>query len=78
MRRPNIKCCLLACLVAVFAASAAVGAGAITFIDKDQLKAELGKSDVTIIDVRTPHDWDNAQWKIQGAQRQAASETMGR
>jgi len=39
------------------------------------LKAELSKPDVAVIDVRAQHDWDNAQWKIQGAQRQSAAET---
>ncbi len=64
---------LLACLILMFTASFA-GAAAITDISKDQLKAELAKPDVIVIDVRAPHDWDTAQWKIQGAQRITPSE----
>jgi rhodanese-related sulfurtransferase len=65
----------MACFVILFAASAAGGTGAITYIDKDQLKDELGKPRVTIIDVRTTNDWDSSEWKIQGAQRQSPAET---
>jgi rhodanese-related sulfurtransferase len=58
----------------IFAASLAYGAEGITMIDKDQLKEELTKPDVIVIDVRAPHDWDSSEWKIQGARRQSPAE----
>lgn len=75
MRRPNIKHWLMGCLIVIFAAPFAGGAEGFTLISKDQLKAELSKPDVSVIDVRAQHDWDTAQWKIQGAQRQSPAET---
>jgi rhodanese-related sulfurtransferase len=70
MRRSIFKSSLLACIIAIFAASLAGGAEEITVISKDQLKEELTKPDVIVIDVRAPHDWDSTQWKIQGARRE--------
>ncbi len=37
---------------------------------KEELRPQLGKSDVIIIDVRTNYDWDNAKEKIKGAVRE--------
>ena len=74
MRRSNFKSSLLACLIVIFAASLVGGAEGITLISADQLKEELTKPDVIVIDVRTNHDWDSSQWKIQGAQRRLADE----
>jgi rhodanese-related sulfurtransferase len=74
MRRSNLKYCLLTCLVVTFAASLVGGAEGFTVITKDQLKAELTKPDVVVIDVRIDHDWASSQWKIQGAQRQSPNE----
>lgn len=70
MRRPGFKSSFLALLILFFGASAAGGAEGFTLISKDQLKEELAKPDVIVIDVRAPHDWDSSQWKIQGAVRQ--------
>jgi rhodanese-related sulfurtransferase len=74
MRRSNFRSYLLACLIVIFAASLVGGAEGITVISKDQLKEDLTKPDVIVIDVRTDHDWDSSQWKIQGAQRQSPNE----
>jgi rhodanese-related sulfurtransferase len=74
MIRSNFKLTLLVSLVAFLAASLAGGADGFTVIDKDQLKEELTKPDVIVIDVRATHDWDSSQWKIQGAQRQSPAE----
>ncbi|MGC9965770.1 MAG: rhodanese-like domain-containing protein [Syntrophobacteraceae bacterium] len=74
MRRSNFRSSLLACLIAIFAASLAGGAEGITVISKDQLREELTKPDVIVVDVRTEHDWTSSQWKIQGAQRQLPDE----
>jgi rhodanese-related sulfurtransferase len=73
MRR-NFKFSLLACLIVFFAASLAFADEAITTITKDQLKEDLAKPDVVIIDVRANNDWASSQWKIQGAVRQVPAE----
>ena len=57
MIRSKFTLWLLAFLIVMFTASFA-GADGITVISKDQLKAELTKPDVIVVDVRTPHDWD--------------------
>jgi rhodanese-related sulfurtransferase len=58
----------------IFAASLVGGAEGITFISADQLKEELTRPDVVVVDVRADHDWTSSQWKIQGAQRQSPGE----
>ena len=73
MTRLKLKSWLLACFVVIFTASFA-GAEAITVVTKDQLKAEITAPDVIVIDVRSPHDWNSAQWKIQGARRESPAE----
>ncbi|MBP1730022.1 MAG: uncharacterized protein H6Q55_451 [Deltaproteobacteria bacterium] len=39
-------------------------------ISKEDLKPLLGKADVAIIDVRSDHDWKDADMMIQGAVRE--------
>ncbi len=74
MRLSIFKCCLPACLIVIFAASLVGGAEGFTVISKDQLKEELTKPDVTVVDVRQDHDWTTSEFKIQGAQRQLPKE----
>jgi rhodanese-related sulfurtransferase len=76
MRLANFKSPLLACLIVIFAASMVSAAEGITLISTDQLKEELTKPDVIVVDVRLKHDWDSSQWKIKGAQRQIPAETQ--
>ena len=64
---------LLAFLIVAFTASFALAEG-YTVITKDQLKEELSKPNVIVVDVRSPHDWDSSEMKIQGARREAPSE----
>jgi len=64
---------LLACLIVTFSASCALAEG-FTVISKDQLKAELAKPDVAVVDVRAPSAWNSSQWKIQGARRETPTE----
>ena len=45
-------------------------AGDVVTISKDQLKADLSKSSLVVIDVRTGDDWASSPWKIQGAVRE--------
>ncbi len=74
MRPSNFKSSLLACLLVILAASLVGGAEGITVINKDQLKEELANPGIVVIDVRAPHDWDSAQWKIEGARRESPAE----
>jgi len=77
MRLSSFKSSLLACLIVILAASLVGGAEeGITLISKDQLKEELSKPDVIVVDVRANHDWDSSQWKIKGAQRQIPAEAQ--
>ena len=73
MTRSKFTLWLLACLILMFTASFA-GAEGFTVISKDQLKGELTKPDVTVIDVRIEREWDSTQWKIQGARRGSPAE----
>ena len=76
MRLSSFKFSLPACLIVIFAASLVCGAEGITSISTDQLKEELTKPDVIVVDVRINHDWDSSQYKIQGAQRQNPAEVQ--
>jgi rhodanese-related sulfurtransferase len=72
--RPSIyRYSLLACLIVIFAGAASLVAGeeGIAVISQDQLKEELTKPDLIVIDVRTDHDWDSSQFKIKGARRES-------
>ena len=64
----NSKVLLTGFFVLLLASSAY--AGNFALVSKDQLKADLSKSTVRIIDVRTDHDWASSPWKIQGAVRE--------
>lgn len=44
-------------------------AGSVKTMDKDELKAMLGSSDLVLLDVRTGRDWSSSEFKIKGAQR---------
>jgi len=74
MRFWHFKYSLLACLIVILAASLVGGAEGITLISTDQLKDELTKPDIIVIDVRAPHDWNSSEWKIQGARRESPAE----
>lgn len=71
MRRLNPKFLFPVFLMLFFAATLVYAAQGFSFITKDQLKKELGNRKVTIIDVRTRHDWNSSHWKIEGAQRRS-------
>ncbi len=70
MTRPKIILWVPVCFIVMFTASFAASDG-FTLVSKDQLREELTKPNVTVIDVRTPHDWDSSQWKIKGARRES-------
>jgi hypothetical protein len=73
MRRSKLVLWLPAFLVVMFTASFATSEG-FTLISKGQLRGELGKPDVTVVDVRTSRDWDSSEWEIKGARRGAPAE----
>ncbi len=39
-------------------------------ITKEQLNAQLGNPDLVILDVRSPHDWEESNIMIKGAVRE--------
>jgi rhodanese-related sulfurtransferase len=73
MTRSKLALWLLACLILMFTASFA-GAEGITVISKEQLRGELTKPDVIVVDVRVEGEWNSTQWKIQGARRESPAE----
>ena len=46
-----------------------VSAKTVGFMNIDELKGELGKADVVILDVRAGKDWKSSEFKIKGAMR---------
>ncbi len=56
-------------LVLLMACTNLQGANDVPRISKDELKAELGSSDVVLLDVRAKADWETSDEKITGAVR---------
>jgi rhodanese-related sulfurtransferase len=74
MTFPNFKSSWFLVFLAVILTSSIASAGQITFISTDQLKDEMAKSDVIVIDVRVAPEWDSSQTKIRGALRESPAE----
>lgn len=53
----------------VLTISSTVFSGEVKLIDKDELKAMLGNSDLVILDVRAGKDWSSSEFKIKDAIR---------
>lgn len=61
---------ILSLLIAlVFCAGASVYADQVPRMDKDDLKAMLGKENLVILDVRQGKDWNASEFKIKDAIR---------
>jgi predicted sulfurtransferase len=58
---------------AALCAETVLGPENVPRMTKEQLKAQLGNSDIVIIDVRTDHDWQDSNTKIKGAVREDPS-----
>ena len=71
MIRFNYKWLLLLAFFIVFPIASSNGAAAITYISTAQLKDELAKPGVIVIDVRVEHEWNSSDWKIRGARRES-------
>jgi len=69
-----VKKIILILLAILAVGSAPLSAGAVATIDKDELKAMLGSSELILVDVRAAADWDSSDSKIQGAVRLPADE----
>ena len=52
----------------------AVASGGVDPISKNQLRQDLAKPDLIVIDVRQDSDWNSTQWKIPGARREEPSD----
>jgi hypothetical protein len=46
-----------------------VSAKSVGFMNKDELKGQLGSDDLVILDVRAGKDWKSSEFKIKGATR---------
>lgn len=61
-------------MTVIFAVIAGLAAGAVgqdvKLMNPDELKAIMGNPDLVIVDVRSSHDWDSADIKIQDAVRE--------
>lgn len=73
----TMKGCWLVAVLAVFAGLIAVPTlraaepwGDVPRVSPKELNAVLTNPDITIIDVRSPHDWEAATQKIKGAVRE--------
>ncbi|THB72321.1 MAG: rhodanese-like domain-containing protein [Desulfobulbaceae bacterium] len=53
----------------LFAFLTPVSASEVMLMDKDELKANLGNSDVVILDVRAGRDWSSSELQIKGSVR---------
>lgn len=53
-------------------ASVALARGGVGVMTKEELRAQLGKPDVVVVDVRTGSDWRASEFKIKGAVRVGA------
>lgn len=56
-------------LLLTLATGAAWAADGFTLLTKEDLRAQLGKADVIVLDVRAHKDWDSSPKKIPGAMR---------
>lgn len=69
-RRTLWKFALVCSLVVTGAlASVAVARGGVSVMTKEELRTQLGKPDVVVVDVRKGSDWRASEFKIKGAVR---------
>lgn len=52
-------------------------AGEVPRMPMDELKAQLGKPEVIVLDVRAAGDWKSSDMKIQGAVREDPADSKG-
>jgi rhodanese-related sulfurtransferase len=74
MTRLRFKSLWFPAFLATILTASLAGAGGFAFISTDQLKNDLAKPDVTVIDVRVEPEWNSSQWKIEGALRESPRE----
>ena len=76
MRKILLVCAILllsGLMQTAFSAETATGPENVPRMTKEQVKAQLGNSDLAIIDVRSDHDWQDSNTKIKGAVRENPS-----
>lgn len=64
-----MKRILILFVVCILSAGTAAFAAEVPRMDKDELKAMLGKENLVILDVRQGRDWSTSEYKIQDAIR---------
>jgi hypothetical protein len=70
-----IALALFAGLLITLNAQALLTPGDVPRMSIDELKQQMGNPNLVIIDVRTPHDWEDSKEKIRGSIREEPSET---
>lgn len=56
--------------VAIYTHAWAVSGSDVPRISKEDLRGQLGDSQIVVIDVRTKKDWDKSGYKVTGAMRE--------
>jgi hypothetical protein len=65
--KKNMKRAAMFLLLTFFVSSTLVFAGEVKLMNKEDLIANLGNPDITILDVRLGKDWDSSEYKIKNA-----------
>jgi hypothetical protein len=69
-KKEMLKISALICGLAMIALFVKPAAAEVSRMTKEELKALLGSSGITILDVRAGLDWEDSEWKIPGAIRE--------
>lgn len=74
MTRLNSKLLWFPAFIALILTASFAEANGVALISADQLKKDLSKPDVIVIDVRVEPEWNASQEKIKGAVRESPGE----
>ena len=69
-KKEMLKSWVLTAGLAIIAFFLNPAAAEVSSMTKEELKARLGSSDITILDVRAGLDWEDSEWKIPSAIRE--------
>jgi len=69
-KKEMLKISALICGLAMIVLFVKPAAAEVSRMTKEELKALLGSSGITILDVRAGLDWEDSEWKIPGAIRE--------
>jgi hypothetical protein len=72
-----LRVVLMTAMASLWVGMAAAGDDGVPRIGKEDVKARLGATDTSIIDVRTISDWKESKLKIKGAVREDPENAVG-